>query len=162
MFGDTPLDVSSRVEAAKKIGRICHYGDKKRRLLSIVASDYPYHFLLNLFQCSPNTITAAKVHAILFGRGGVPPPNFKFIRQRVSPTILQELTQFLNRDDITRASSCHGVMVEGKETAVRYWQDSLKNIVQQYLLENPNGVKRTYIYTPATKLSDEHNACRPV
>lgn len=147
MFGDTPLDVSSRVEAAKKIGRICHYGDEKRRLLSIVASDYPYRFLLNLFQCSPNTITAAKVHAILFGRGGVPPPNFKFIRQRVSPTILQELTQFLNRDDITRASSCRGVMVEGKETAVRYWQDSLKNIVQQYLLENPNGVKRTYIYT---------------
>ena len=36
MFRDTPLDVSSRVEAAEKIGRICQYGDEKRRLLSIV------------------------------------------------------------------------------------------------------------------------------
>lgn len=135
MFGDTPLDVSSRVEAAKKIGRICHYGEEKRRLLSIVASDYLYSLLQNLFQCSPNTITAARVHSILFGRGGVPPSNFKFKRQRVSPEVLEELTEFLNRDDIARASSCRGVLVDGNETAVRYWQDSLKNIVQQYLLE---------------------------
>jgi len=147
MFGDTPLDVSSRVEAAKKIGRVQHYGDEKRRLLSIVAYDYPYSFLQSLFQCSPNTITAARVHSILFGRGGVPPSDFKFSRQRVSPKILEELTEFLNRDDIARASSCRGVLVDSKETAVRYWQDSIKNIVQQYLLENPNGVKRTYIYT---------------
>ena len=59
MFGNTPLDVISQVEAAKKIGRIRHYGDEKRRLLSIVACDYTYSFLQNLFQCSPNTITAA-------------------------------------------------------------------------------------------------------
>ena len=72
MFGETPLDVSSRVEAAKKVGRIRHYGDEKRHLLSIVASDYPYRFLQNLFQCSPNTVTAARVHSILFGRGGAP------------------------------------------------------------------------------------------
>lgn len=147
MFGDTPLDVSSRVEAAKKIGRVQHYGDEKRRLLSIVAYDYPYSFLQSLFQCSPNTITAARFHSILFGRGGVPPSDFKFSRQRVSPKILEELTEFLNRDDIARASSCRGVLVDGKETAVRYWQDSIKNIVQQYHLENPNGIKRTYIYT---------------
>ena len=38
-------------------------------------------------------------------------------------------------------------MVDGEETAVRYWQDSIKNIVQQYLLKNPDGVKRTFIYT---------------
>ena len=151
MVGDTPLDMSSRVEAAKKIGRIRYYGDEKRRLLSIVASDFPYSLLQNLFQCSPNTITAARVHSILFGRGGVPPNDFKFSRQRVSPKILEELTEFLNRDDIARASSCRGVLVDGKETAVRYWQDTLKNIVQQYLLENPNGVKRTFIYTHLPK-----------
>lgn len=38
-------------------------------------------------------------------------------------------------------------MVEGEETAVRYWQDTIKGLVDQYLLEFPNGVKRTYIYT---------------
>ena len=151
MLGDTPLDMSSRVEAAKKIGRIGYYGDEKRRLLSIVASDYPYSLLQNLFQCSPNTITAARVHSILFGRGGVPPNDFKFSRQWVSPKILEELTEFLNCDDIARASSCRGVLVDGKETAVHCWQDMLKNIVQQYLLENPNGVKRTFIYTHLPK-----------
>ena len=109
--------------------------------------DYPYSFLQNLFQCSSSTITAARVHRILFGRGGVAPSEFKFTRQRVSPKVLEELTEFLNRDDIARPSSCRSVMVNGTETAVRYWQDSLKNVVQQYLLENPNGIKRTYIYT---------------
>ena len=151
MFGDTPLDVSSRVETAKKICRLRHYGDKKRRLLSIVACDYTFSFLQNLFQCSPNTITAARVHCILFGSGGVPPSDLKFTRQRVSPQILQQLTEFLTRDDIARASSCRGVLVNGKETSVRYWQDSLKNIVQQYMLENPNGVKRIFIYTHLPK-----------
>ena len=38
-------------------------------------------------------------------------------------------------------------MVEGEETAVRYWQDTIKGLVDQYLLEFPNGVKRTYLYT---------------
>ena len=147
MFDETPLGVSSRVEAAKKVGRIRHYGDKKWRLLSIVASDYPYRFLQNLFQCSPNTVTAARVHSILFGRGGVLPDNFKFRTQRVSAKVLEELTEFLNPDDIARASSCRGVLVDGEKTAVRYWQDSIKSIVQQYLLENPDGVKRTFLYT---------------
>ena len=119
MLGDTPLDMCSRVEAAKKIGRIRYCGDEKRRLLSIVASDYPYSLLQNLFQCSPNTITAARVHSILFGRGGVPRNDFKFSRQRVSPKILEEMTEFLNCDDIARASSCRGVLIDGKETAVR-------------------------------------------
>ena len=74
-----------------------------------MAHDYPYTFLQNLFQCSPNTVTAARVHAILFGRGGVPPSEVKFSRQRVSSKTLEELTEFLNRDDIARASSCRGV-----------------------------------------------------
>jgi len=38
-------------------------------------------------------------------------------------------------------------LVGGEETAIRYWQDSIKNVVQQYHLECPNGVKRTYVYT---------------
>ena len=39
------------------------------------------------------------------------------------------------------------VFVGGEETAVRYWQDTSKGLVDQYLLEFLNGVKRTYIYT---------------
>lgn len=140
-------NIKSRIDAAKRIGRVCHYGDEKRRLLSIVAGDFPYRTLQQLFGCSPNTVTAARVHCLLFGRGGVPPEKFKFTRQRVSPQTIQELTEFLNRETIARASSCQSVLVEGEETAVRYWQDSVKNIVQQYRLEFSNGVKRSYVYT---------------
>ena len=38
-------------------------------------------------------------------------------------------------------------MIDGQETPVRYWKDSVKELVNWYLLEYPNGVKRTYIYT---------------
>ena len=41
--------------------------------------------------------------------------------------------------------------MDGVECPVRYWQDSIKNVVQQYLLEFPNGVKRTYIYNHVPK-----------
>ena len=140
-------NVKSRTDAARKIGRVRNYGDEKRRLLSIVATDFPCRTLQQLFGCSPNTVTAARVHCLLFGRGGIPPPEFKFTRQRVSPQIIEELTEFLHRDNTARASSCRSVMVDGEETAIRYWQDSIKNIVQQYRLECPNGVKRTYVYT---------------
>lgn len=61
--------------------------------------------------------------------------------------MLEELTEFLYRDDVSRASSCRSVLVQGEETPVRYWQDTIKGLVNQYLLEFPNGVKRTYIYT---------------
>ncbi|KAJ7371624.1 hypothetical protein OS493_024301 [Desmophyllum pertusum] len=37
--------------------------------------------------------------------------------------------------------------LNGEETAIRYWQDTIWGLVEQYLLEFPNGVKRTYIYT---------------
>ena len=37
--------------------------------------------------------------------------------------------------------------MQGEETAVRYWQDIIKSLVNQYLLEFPNGVKSTYKYT---------------
>ena len=140
-------NVKSRTDAARKIGRVRHYGDEKQRLLFIVATDFPYRTLQQLFGCSPNTVTAARVHCLLFGRGGIPPPEFKFTRQHVSPQIIEELTEFLHRDDVARASSCRSVLVGGEETAISYWQDSIKNLVQQYSLECPNGVKRTYVYT---------------
>ena len=84
---------------------------------------------------------------ILFGRGGTPSSKFKFQRQCVSPAVLEELSEFFLRDDVSRPSSCRGIIVDGQETPVRYWKDSIKNLVNQYLLEFPNGVKRTYIYS---------------
>ena len=39
------------------------------------------------------------------------------------------------------------MVVDGQETPIRYRKDSVKELVNQYLLEYPNGVKRTYIYT---------------
>lgn len=145
--GVTSDTFKSRVEAAQDLGRIRSYPDEKRRLLSIVAMDFTYSTLQRYFQCSSKTITAARVHGILFGRGGVPSDKLKFTRQCVSAEVLEELSGFLYRDDVSRASSCHSVLVGGKETAVRYWQDTIKGLVDQYLLEFPNGVKRTYIYT---------------
>ena len=141
----TPEHFKDRVAAAKSIGRLTCYADEKRRLLSIVVMDYPYSVLQDLFDCS--TIAAAKVHCILFGRGGTPPAKFKFRRQCVSPEILMELSEFFNRESVSRPSSCRSVMTNGQETPVRYWKDNIKELVNQYLLEFPNGVKRTYIYT---------------
>ena len=86
------------------------------------------------------------MHCILFGRGSVPSDKYKFTCECVSAQVLGELSGFLYRDDVSRASSYCSVMVEGEETAVRYWQDTIKGLVDQYLLEFPNGVKRTYIY----------------
>ena len=56
--GKTPGDVQSRVEIAKKIERVCQYGDEKRCLLFIVALDYPYSYLQSAFGYSSNTVTA--------------------------------------------------------------------------------------------------------
>ena len=99
-------NVRSRTEAAKVIGRVRHYGDEKGRLLSIVAGDYPYSTLQQVFGCSPNTVTAARVHCVLFGHGGVPPPELTFSRQHVSPQVIEELTEFLNHETVACASSC--------------------------------------------------------
>ena len=148
LTGDkTAQTFRSRVVAADSVGRITCYADERRRLLSIVAMDYPYRFLQERFGCLPNTVTAGKVHAILFGRGGTPSSKFKFQRQSVSPAVLEELSEFFLRDDVSRPSSCRSIIVHGHETPVRYWKDSIKNLVNQYLLEFPNGVKRTYIYS---------------
>ena len=62
----------SRVDAAKNVGRLRSYADEKRTLLSIVALNYSCSILQIYCQCSSKTVTAARVHCILFGRGGVP------------------------------------------------------------------------------------------
>ena len=102
--GKTSEMFSSRIDAAKQLGRLRSYADEKRRLLSIVAMDYSYSVLQRYFQCSSKTVTAARVHCILFGRGGVPAEKFKFTRQCVSAEVLEELTEFLYRDNVSRAS----------------------------------------------------------
>ena len=82
LSGDkTPAEFKDRVVAADSVGRVTYYTDERRRLLSIVAMEYPYGFLQEQFGCPPNTVTAARVHAGLFGRGGTPPSAFKFKRQ---------------------------------------------------------------------------------
>ena len=102
--------------------------------------DFPYSTLQRYFQCSSKTVTAARVHCILFGRGGVPSDKFKFTRQCVSPQVLEELSGFLYRDDVSRASSCRSILVGGEETAIRYWQDTIKGLVDQYTV--PTGVSQ--------------------
>ena len=100
-----------------------------------------------MFGCSLKTVTAAKVHSILFGCGGTPPSKFKFKRQWVSPEVLKELSEFLERDSVSRPSSCRSVVMDDEEMPVRYWKDNVEELVNQYLLEFPNGVQCTYIYT---------------
>ena len=78
---------------------------------------------------------------------GTPPPKFKFRRQWVSLSVVEDLSDFFMRDDVSRPSSYRRVVVDGEETPVRYWKDSIKNLVNQYLLVFPFGVKRTYIYS---------------
>ena len=78
---------------------------------------------------------------------GTPPPKFKFRRQWVSLSVVEDLSDFFMRDDVSRPSSCRCVVVDGEETPVRYWKDSIKNLVNQYLLVFPFGVKQTYIYS---------------
>ena len=137
----------NRVEAARAVSPVQSYPDERRRLLSIAANDFSYAYLQKKFGCSSNTITAAKVHAILFGPGGVPPADLKFTRQQVSPEVLESLTDFFNRSDISRPSYCKSVLINGNETAVHYWLDTVNATIDQYFLEFPDGVKRTYIHT---------------
>lgn len=141
----------SRTETAKAIGRVSMFEDERRRLLSIVAQDFSQSTLQSYFLCSKGTITAARVHALLFGRGGAPRDGLTFTRQAVSPEIIHEFQDFIQQDDISRPSSCRSVLVDGKETGVRYWQSDIKDVIQQYQLKFPNGLKRTYIYTHLPK-----------
>ena len=74
----TPQEFKNRVVAADFVGRVTYYADEGRRLLSIGEMNYPYRLLQELFGSSPNTVTASRVHAIMFGRGGTLPSKFKF------------------------------------------------------------------------------------
>lgn len=141
----------NRTETARAIGRVSKFGDERRRILSIVAQDFSMSELLAYFPCSKSTITAARVHAILFGRGGVPRDGLSFTRQVVSPEVVYEFQNFVTQDDISRPSSCRSVLVDGKETGVRYWQCDIKHVIQQYQLKFPDGLKRTYIYSHLPK-----------
>lgn len=58
----------------------------------------------------------ARVHAILFGRGGVPCDGLCFDRQVVSPDAHEFQSFILAQDDVARPSSCRSVLVDGKET----------------------------------------------
>ena len=69
----TSDDSASRTAIAADMGRIQICGDERRRLLSIVAHDFSQSELCKMFGCSSKTVTAARVHATLFGRGGVAP-----------------------------------------------------------------------------------------
>ena len=44
------------------------------------------------------------------------------LRTRLSPEVIHEFDEFLHQDEISRPSSCRSVLVDGKETGVRYWQ----------------------------------------
>ena len=127
LSGKTPEMFSSRVDAAKQLGRLRSHSDEKRRLLSIVALDYSYAIFQRYFQCSSKAMISARVHCTLFGRGGVPADKFNFTQQCVRSEVLEELTKILYRDDVSRASSCRTVLVQGEETAVRCWQDYNKS-----------------------------------
>lgn len=82
--GNTPQSFKTRVDAANSLDRLTTCSAERRRLLSIVAADYPQTFLTEVFQCSKSTVTAARVHRILFGRGGVPPQSLKYTHLCVS------------------------------------------------------------------------------
>lgn len=53
--GNTPDCFRSWTEAARSMGRVVCYSAERRRLLSIVAWDYPQVFLTKRFQCSKST-----------------------------------------------------------------------------------------------------------
>ena len=116
----TAQSFRSRTDAANSLGRLTTYSAERRRLLSIVAAEYPQTFLTEMFKCSKSTVTAARVHCILFGRGGVPPSSLKFPRQYISQDTLDQLADFLLRDNISRPSSCRSIMVDGEESPARY------------------------------------------
>lgn len=122
---------------------------QRHRLLSIIALAFPQTNLPDLFQCSKSTVTAARVHRFLFGRGGVKPASLKFSHQCVSQAVLNQFVDFLIRDDVSRHLP---VEVDGaQECPVIYWQDSIKQVIKQYLVEFKGNVKKSFIYAHIPK-----------
>ena len=137
-----------RTDAAKSIGRLTSHAD--RRTASIVINcgnglSIPIATGTVWLLSKHSDSCKSSLHSIW--TWWTPPPKFKFARQCVSAEVLRELSEFFQRDNVSRASSCRSVVVNGEETPIQYWKDSVKELVNQYLLEFPNGVKRTYIYT---------------
>ena len=61
--------------------------------------------------------------------------------------VLEELSELFQRDTISRPSSCRSVLIGEEETPMRYWKDDVKTLINQYILEFPNGIKRAYLYS---------------
>ena len=140
----------NRIESAKAIGRVSKFGDECRRLLSIVAQDFSMSELQKYFPCSKSTITAARVHAILFGKGGAPRDGYTFTRQAVSPEIIHELQDFLMQDDISRPSSCRSVLLDGQETGGEILAMQHKKCSATVSAEVPKWCQEDlYIFSPA-------------
>lgn len=144
------------------MGRVVCCPAERRRLSLIVAWDYSQSYLTELFQCSKTTVTAARVHSILFGRGGVPPASLKFSRQCVSQEVLEQLADFLIWDDVSRPSSCRSVVVGGEEYPVRCWQNSIRQLITQYLsLRIPRWCKKEqYLCSYTQEFQKQYHACR--
>ena len=91
------------------------------------------------------TVTAARVHCILLWRGSVPAEMFKFTRQCMGADVLEKLTEFLYRYNVSRASSCRGSRYKvrrqrtgtGKTQFKTFWTCTRSSFQ----------MKRTYIYT---------------
>lgn len=77
--GSTPDCSRSRTEAACSMGRVVCYSAERRRLLSIVAWDYPQVFLTKLFQCSKSTITPQEFTASCLAEEEYPQHLWNFL-----------------------------------------------------------------------------------
>lgn len=88
-------NVKSCTDAAAKIGRAFHYGDEKRRLLSIVAKDLLLHPSAIIWLL-PKQSPFPEFIVFRVDVGEFLPPEFIFTRQRVGPQIMEEVTKFLH------------------------------------------------------------------
>ena len=140
-----PEHFKDRVTAANSIGRLTYYRDKAKNAV------HCYNGLSVLLCCVTGFVQLfIKDNAIV--RSWNSSAKFNFTRQCLNPEILMQLSEFFHRESISRPTSCQSVMIDGQETPVRYLKDNVKELGSQYLLEFPNGVKHSYIYTrlPAT------------
>ena len=62
----TPEASKVRIDAVHSLGRLATYSAEPRRVLPIVAADYPQTYLTENFKCLRSKVTAARVHRILF------------------------------------------------------------------------------------------------
>jgi hypothetical protein len=86
---------------------------EKRRVLSLVATAYPYSTTMKLFQCSAKAVYKARVHARSYGVGAEPVVT-KHSRNRIGEKELY-LIIFFEHEDAIYHSPCtqHGVEIAG-------------------------------------------------